>query len=182
MLSWGHSSKLSGHAGVRKSLGLIARHYWWPFLPRDVKNFVAVCPIYTRNKATHQKTVGLLQPLPIPETPWTPIAMDFITDLPPSCTVIWVAVDSPRWPISSRFAHCRSTSNSLSCTSFVCTVCLCILYPVVESNSLPFWRALRTLLQVKLNYSSAYHPQSNGQVGLVNQVLGNYLRHFVVLG
>ncbi|XP_056402575.1 zinc finger protein 850-like [Hyla sarda] len=42
-----------------------------------------------------------------------------------------------------------------------------------------FWRALCSRLQVKLDFSSAYHPQSNGQVERVNQVLGDYLRYFV---
>lgn len=42
-----------------------------------------------------------------------------------------------------------------------------------------FWRALCTLLQIKLDFSSAYQPQSNGQVERVNQILGVYRHHFV---
>ncbi|XP_069593719.1 uncharacterized protein [Ranitomeya imitator] len=50
VLLWGHSSKLAGHAGVKKTLSLIARHYWWPSLRQDVRDFIASCPSCAKNK------------------------------------------------------------------------------------------------------------------------------------
>ena len=47
-------------------------------------------------KALHQKPLGLLQPLPIPEWKWERIYMDFVTGLPRSPKgheAIWVIVD-----------------------------------------------------------------------------------------
>jgi hypothetical protein len=38
------------------------------------------------------------------------------------------------------------------------------------------WKGIFGALQVKLRYSSAYHPQSDGQTERVNQCLENYLR------
>ena len=41
-----------------------------------------------------------------------------------------------------------------------------------------FWTRLMELLNVKLNMSTAYHPQSDGQTERVNQVLEQYLRFY----
>jgi hypothetical protein len=42
-----------------------------------------------------------------------------------------------------------------------------------------FWQSLFKILQVKINLSSAYHPQTDGQIERVNQVLEQYLRCFI---
>jgi len=41
-----------------------------------------------------------------------------------------------------------------------------------------FWRSLMQLLQVKLNMSTAFHPESDGQTETVNQTLQQYLRSY----
>ena len=48
----------------------------------------------------------------------------------------------------------------------------------VSSSS--FWKAFREALSTKIVFSSAYHPQTSGQVERVNQILENMLRACVV--
>ncbi len=60
-----------------------------------VKDYVTTCDTCSRSKIPRHRSYGLLQPLTIPETPWTSISIDFIVDLPKfkSFDSIFVVVD-----------------------------------------------------------------------------------------
>ena len=42
-----------------------------------------------------------------------------------------------------------------------------------------FWRSLWKMVNTQLNFSTAYHPQTNGQMEVVNRSLGDMLRCLV---
>jgi hypothetical protein len=70
--------------------------YWWYGLKRDVDAHVAMCDVCQRVKTEHQRPVGLLYPLKIPEWKWEEIGKDFITRLSRTSKgyySIWVIVD-----------------------------------------------------------------------------------------
>uniref|UniRef100_A0A9J7YQW1 Gypsy retrotransposon integrase-like protein 1 n=1 Tax=Cyprinus carpio carpio TaxID=630221 RepID=A0A9J7YQW1_CYPCA len=95
VLRWGHSSKLVAHPGVRGTLAAIRQRFWWPTRERDIRRFVASCSICAQTKSSNNPPAGLLRPLPVPSRPWSHIALDFVTGLPPSSgnTVILTVVD-----------------------------------------------------------------------------------------
>jgi hypothetical protein len=62
----------------------------------EIAKYVSECDICQRVKASHLKTVGILQPLPIPSWKWEDISMDFIVCLPNTFLrhdSIWVIID-----------------------------------------------------------------------------------------
>ena len=137
-------------------------------------------------KPDNQKPAGLLQPLPIPQQIWEDIAMDFITCLPNSHgdTTIFVVVDR-----LFRQAHFGALPKSYTAARVadLFAQMVCKLHglprsitsdrdPIFLSN---FWRELFTLSGTILQHSTTYHPQTDGQFEVVNQILRQYLRCFV---
>ena len=65
-------------------------------MKEEVGSFIGRCDTCQRVKDEHQKPVGLLQPIKVPEWKWDEIGMDFITGLPRTKKgndFIWVIVD-----------------------------------------------------------------------------------------
>jgi hypothetical protein len=166
----------------------IREKYWWRGMKGDIARFVAQCDVCQRVKAEHQKPSGLLQPLPVPEWKWEEISMDFINGLPRTPRgndSIWVIVDR-----LTKVAHFIPVRTSYGGDK------LARLYVnnILKLHGIPkrivsdrgaqftskFWKSLHKALGTKLDFSSAYHPQTDGQTERVNQVLEDMLRACVL--
>jgi hypothetical protein len=80
---------------------------------REIAKYVSECDICQRVKASHLKTAGILQPLPIPSWKWEDISMDFIVGLPNTSLrhdSIWVIVD--RLTKTAHFLPVHTTYNA----------------------------------------------------------------------
>jgi hypothetical protein len=79
----------------------------------DMAKYVSGCDTCSRIKASHLKTAGTLQPLPIPSWKWDDICMNFIVGLPLTSrnhNSIWVLVD--RLTKSAHFIAVNSTYSA----------------------------------------------------------------------
>lgn len=183
VLQWGHSSLLSCHPGVSRTLSLITQRFWWPSLREDTRDFVSACPVCARNKVSRSPPMGLLRPLPVPHRPWSHVSMDFVTGLPPSQgkTVILTVVDR-----FSKMAHFIALPKLPSARETAETV----LFHVFRLHGLPqdvvsdrgpqfasrFWKEFCKLLGASVSLSSGFHPQTNGQTERYNQEMETALR------
>jgi len=82
--------------GARKCIEILKESYWCPKMKREIAEYVAKYAICQQVKVKHQRPVGELQSLSIPEWKWENITMDFVSGLPKSRkghNAIWVIVD-----------------------------------------------------------------------------------------
>ena len=147
-----------------------------------VTDYCRSCTTCSRNKAKRHKPYGLLRQLPVPSRPWNSISMDFIEHLPTSkgFTSILVVVD--RFTKQSIFIPTYNTINSTQLAKI-------FVVHVFSKHGVPshvmsdhgsefvshFFRSLGKALDMKLHFTSGYHPKGDGQTEHVNQTLEQYL-------
>jgi hypothetical protein len=76
-----HGGGLMGHFAVKKTEDVLAAHFFWPRMRRDVERFVARCTTCQKAKS-RLNSHGLYMPLPVPSVPWEDISMDFVLGWP----------------------------------------------------------------------------------------------------
>ena len=147
-----------------------------------VNDYIRSCTTCAWSKAPHHCPYGLLKQLPILEKPWNSISMDFIEQLPLSSgfTAILVVVD--RLFKQSIFIPTHNTITSPELTKL-------FLLHMFSKHGVPahvtsdrgtefvshFFRSLRKALDMRLHFTSGYHPEGDGQTKRANQTLEQYL-------
>ena len=166
----------------------IQERFWWHGMKRDIAAFIACCDSCQRIKAEHQRPAGELQPIEISEWKWEQISMDFIVGLPKTTKghdAIWVIVD--RLTKSAHFLPIKITYSLEQ---------LADLYvrEIVRLHGIPisiisdrdsrftstFWRSVQRAMGTQLKFSTAFHPQTDGQTERTIQTLEDMLRACVM--
>jgi len=165
-----HASPVGGHSGQKATFHRVNNMFAWKGLKRDVVTFVQQCGICQQAKHPHTHPAGLLQPLPVPEGVWRDISLDFVEGLPKveGYSVILVVVD--RFTKYAHFIPLKHPYTALSVAR--------VLYDqVIKLHGMPqsmvsdrdkvftstVWTELFKMEGVQLKYSTAYHPQTDGQ-------------------
>lgn len=178
-----HSSAIGGHSGTNATYHRLKNLFSWKGMKQDVEAFVKQCAICQQAKHSNSLPAGLLAPLPIPGGAWQQISMDFVEGLPPSNSynTILVVVDC-----FTKFAHFIAIKHPFTAAH----IARVILDSIVTLHGLPtsivtdrdrifvsaFWKELFKLYNINLQFSTTYHPQTDGQTERVNQCLEMYLR------
>jgi hypothetical protein len=171
-----------GHEGIQKTLQRLRHHFLVDHDRRLVEDFVRACAVCQRNKTESLHPVGLLQPLEIPSSVWSDIAMDFVEGLPRvnGKSVILTVVDR-----FSKHAHFIALSHpytaALVAKAFFKAIVWLHGFPrsIVSDRDPIFtgnvWKELFKLAGVKLRMSITFPPQTDGQSEIVNKTIAMYL-------
>ncbi|GKD44132.1 reverse transcriptase domain-containing protein [Tanacetum coccineum] len=182
------AERYSVHPGADKMYYDLRDMYWWPGMKRDIATYVIECLTCAKVKAEHQRPSGLLQQPEILEWKWESITMDFITKLPRTRNghdAIWVVVDR-----FTKSAHFLAIHEDYS------TEKLARLYTdeIVARHGVPvsiisdrdarftsrLWQTFQKALGTRLDMSTTYHPQTDGQSERTIQTLEDMLRACVI--
>lgn len=181
-----HDAPYAGHLGQRKTFEAVQRDFYWPGMSKYIIEYVKTCDVCQRNRISTHKPFGKLNPLPIPTGPWKEIGYDMIGPLPESggYNAIMTIVD--RLTKQAHFIPCRTNLDSPG-------VAQLFLEHVWKLHGTPtkvisdrgttfnskFMHDLYKALGIQATYSTAYHPQTDGQAERTNQIAEQILRKMV---
>jgi len=189
VLATHHDGRIAGHLGTLGTLGtleLVGWKYWWKDIIEFTRRYVEGCHTCARNKVQNKKPGGLLQPLPVLEGLWLWTQSDFITQLPSSrgYDAIYVIVD--RLTKMAHFIPCKTTCTSEQLAELHIRHVWPLHGLLLQHNTdrgtqftAPYMRNLYKNLGIEQRLSTAYHPESQGQVKSNNKWLETYLRIFM---
>ena len=139
-------------------------------------------------KSEHQRHGGQLQPLEIPMWKWEDLTCDFVVGLPKSKKnhdAVWVVVDR-----LTKAAHFIPVRMNMSMEQLV----KLYMDNIVRLNGTPvtivsdrdprftskLWKEFQEAMGTELRFSTAFHPQTDGQSEMTIQVLEDLLRSCVL--
>ncbi|GJY82550.1 putative nucleotidyltransferase, ribonuclease H [Tanacetum coccineum] len=183
-----YKSKYYVHTRADKMYYDLRDRYWWPGMKKDIAVYVSKCLTYLKVKAEHQRPSGLLQQTEIPEWKWEGIVMDFVTKFPrTSCghDTIWAIVDR-----LTKSAYFLPTCEDYKMDRLA----RLYLNEIVARHGVPisiisdrdsrftsrFWQSMQEAFGTRLDMSTAYHPQTDGQSEHTIEALEDMLRACVL--
>ena len=166
-----HDSAAGGHSGFHATYNRVKRMFAWKGMKLQVKTLVRNCMVCQQAKTERISPAGLLQPLPIPQKPWSVISLDFIEGLPRSggYDTILVVVDK-----FSKYANFVPLTHPFTALQ----IAKVFMKEIFRLHGLPLaiisdrdriftgqvWQELFKLYRTELRLSSAYHPQTDGTI------------------
>ncbi|KAJ0557459.1 putative nucleotidyltransferase, Ribonuclease H [Helianthus annuus] len=188
ILEEAHKSRYIVHPGNNKMYQDLKRNFWWIGMKKDIAEYVSKCLTCSQVKAEHQKPSGLLQQLEMPVWKWELITMDFVTKLPRTRKgndAIWVIVDrltksAHFLPIKETFSMERLAKLYVDEIVSLHGVPLSIVSDRDSRFTSRFWTSFQESMGTRLNLSTAYHPQTDGQSERTIQTLEDMLRACVI--
>ncbi|GAA0164566.1 hypothetical protein LIER_20166 [Lithospermum erythrorhizon] len=161
-----HDSTIGGYLGVVGAYQRIKALFYWKGMKKEIADYVTSCSICQQSK--HELTQ---------------INMDFIEGLPTSNKKNAILVMVYRF---TKYSHFIALSHPFTALK----VAQLFLNHIHKLHGMPtyiisdrvkvflsaMWQELFTKLGTKLQCSTSYHPQTDGQTERVNQCLETYLR------
>ena len=165
-----HDTPVAGHKGVKATYNGLRKHYIWDGMKEQIQTYVKHCQKCQQSKVSNQKTSGSLIPLPTPSRPWQDVTMD-VTEMPESLGYNYILVVVDQFSKEVVFMPCTKEETAYStaelfrdhvwCQHGLPSTVVSDRGSVFVSN---FLGELYKLLGIKRRMSTAFHPQTDGQM------------------
>jgi len=173
-----HTSLISGHFGVSKTVAQLQRFCYWPKMNETVSRYVRGCTMCAKSMPSNRK-LGLYTLLPVPSHPWESVSMDFVGELPKSRKGHdYLYVDVDRFNKMCILIPCNKQITTKQTTKlFFEHVWVHFGLPtsIVSDRDTrfvgKFCSSLWELMDTQLRKSTTFHPQTDGQTKVVNRTV-----------
>ena len=181
-----HKPSIFAHPGQNKTIELLKREYWWSGRNRDIKTYVRNCRKCGHNKKRHDKTPGLLHPLPVPNHVWEQVVVDG-KDMPKDeygYDYVWAFVCKFSRLLATLPGKKNDTAEILA-QRYYRALYRFLGVPVswLSDNAGPFisefMETINKLTGTKHRHGSSLHPQTQGAVEITNAELDQKLRFYI---
>ena len=181
-----HLSSVAVHPGIVKTVYALASRFYWPGLRKDVQVIVRECPRCQVIKSPTNPSPVPTYSDDAPPCKWHTIMMDFFTGLPPSSdgfdSILTVVDVLTR---RTHFIPCQKidTAEDTARRFFHVIFRLHGLPSKIISDrdtrwTSSFWSSIMNSLDVQLNLSTSFHPQTDALSENRHRTLALWMRAF----
>jgi len=180
-----HDGELGAHFGFEKVLKAMREKYYWENMARDIKEYVATCNVCQAIKSASQSIVSPLALREQSPAPFDTLVMDTVGPLTPSNGALHLVCFTDQyskfiiaWPTK----HITAKAIALKFHEKIICVFGAPRRLVSDRGSgfkAELFKALCQRYKIKQSLSSAYRPQTQGQVERAQQTLITSLRGYI---
>ncbi|MBW0520345.1 hypothetical protein O181_060060 [Austropuccinia psidii MF-1] len=169
----------------------VASKAWWPKWEQKLSEYIKTCETCQKENRKHGKKYGLIQHIEEPKNPWETINMDQVTGIVPGgkkdFNASLVIVDRYRKSVKFLPCHKQDTAMDTALLFWNNIISTCGVPKMIISDRDPkftseFWTNLYEMLGRKLEFSKAYHLQTDGIAERMTQTVEDILRRFCAYG
>jgi transposase InsO family protein len=180
-----HFPKVAGHPGTTRMFRSLRRRFFWKGMGADVAETIRQCTTCAKNRVKERKRTSFLKLFPA-SSPLEYVSMDILGPLPKTDHGNRFLL-----VITDRFSKLTRTVPLRTITAFNVAKAFCDAwvfaygpprYLLTDNGAqfaAKFFLAVCRELGIAKVFTTAYHPQTNGQVERFNRTVVNALRGYV---
>jgi hypothetical protein len=176
-----------GHSGLHRSYRLLVDNFFLPHAKDALHRYILGCPACARSRPRNHKPYGKLQPLPTPAAPFEVLCLDFVTGLPLSNHFNAILIVTDKFSKYVKFVPGREdwTAEQWADAFFDTVIADWGIPAVMVSDRDPlfrsrFWTTIFSRCKARLQMTTAYHPNADGQSERSNAIAEIMLRCVLV--
>jgi hypothetical protein len=182
-----HDHALAGHQGITKTVMRILDVAWWPRMSKTVADYIARCGKCATRKPPPRPHRAPLQPVPLPNRRFRVWHTDCLGPFPVdeetgNIQLVVFTETMTRWTEAvavktiDKVTVARAFVEHIVCRFGVPVTVVSDQGPCYDSE---VWDEICTLLGIRIQYSSVYHPQGNAIVERQNKSILDVMCHYV---